>query len=891
MKPSIDMIREVTAQATNRWRDILGYLGIDVPERPRDHSACPACGGKDRFRFDDQDGRGTHFCNQCGAGDGLELVQKVKQCTSTEAAVMVADALGMDPDSRVSATVPAKYVKQPVQPGIPIADKVAELVAKTVPGESQYLLNKGLPSSPQALLSDGSLLLVLQTMEGVVTGAQVIKPDGTKRLISGTIKKGSFIPVRLPSTLNDEPVVTVLIAEGNATGVTISLLSDGVVLAAIDEGNLIHIAKASRERWPDAKIIIAADNDLKPGEKNVGKESAEKAATAVNGWVALPPTDYKADWDDYRQQYGLDASIAAFADSLYQQNSLLEEEAPVAEPQDVRRPYVDERKGGMYWVEPKLDKSNGNITERESWLSDPISVAGIGEDDNERYLILSWTPEGNKTERSEALPMRDIGEREGWSRLRAGGLSITAKSGLRAILADYLQRSGERQLWTVANATGWQCGAYIMPDGSVIGAPATPVLFNGRSSAAKGYTTKGTPESWRSNVAKLAQGNPSMMLGIACAFAAPLIGLAGADGFGVHLFGGSSAGKTTTGNAATTVYGEPEALKLTWYSTALGLVNEAAAHNDGFMPLDEIGQGSNKRAVADAAYALFNGVGKIQGAKEGGNRDVKRWRAMAFSTGEIDLESYIRADGGKVNAGQLVRLLNVPISKATEYHGYKDGKAHADAMRDACKDHYGAVGRAWIKCLASQKEAAAQAVRDAERRWIALLPDEASEQVRRVASRFAILEAALLLSKHLTGWIEQESRDALQHGFNAWVNDFGMGNRESKAWAEQAESFLQRFGYSRYLPHPETDPRDLPIKDLAGYREKKQGLDTLVFHTFPSVFRDEIAVGANAVAFAQVLADAGMLDKPNKGITKKTLRIDGKQPRFVVLMMPDDLEE
>lgn len=584
-------------------------------------------------------------------------------------------------------------------------------------------------------------------------------------------------------------------------------------------------------------------------------------------------------------------SLTAFVDSLYQPHILAEEEPPVAEPQDVRRPYVDERKGGMYWVEPKLDKSNGNITERESWLSDPISVSGIGEDDNERYLILSWTPEGNSTERSEALPMRDIGEREGWSRLRAGGLSITAKSGLRAILADYLQRSGERQLWTVANATGWQCGAYIMPDGSVIGSPATPVLFNGRSSAAKGYTTKGTPESWRSNVAKLARGNPSMMLGIACAFAAPLIGLAGADGFGVHLFGGSSAGKTTTGNAATTVYGEPEALKLTWYSTALGLVNEAAAHNDGFMPLDEIGQGSNKKAVADAAYALFNGVGKIQGAKEGGNRDVKRWRAMAFSTGEIDLESYIRADGGKVNAGQLVRLLNVPITKATEYHGYKDGKAHADAMRDACKDHFGAVGRAWIKCLASQKEAAAQAVRDAERRWIALLPDEASEQVRRVASRFAILEAALLLSKHLTGWIEQECRDALQHGFNAGVNDFGMGNRESKAWAEQAESFLQRFGYSRYLPHPETDPRDLPIKDLAGYREKKQGLDTLVFHTFPSVFRDEIAVGANAVAFAQVLADAGMLDKPSKGITKKTLRIDGKQPRFVVLMMPDDLEE
>ncbi len=41
------------------------------------HQACPVCGGADRFRFDDKRGRGTWFCNQCGAGDGLKLVEKV----------------------------------------------------------------------------------------------------------------------------------------------------------------------------------------------------------------------------------------------------------------------------------------------------------------------------------------------------------------------------------------------------------------------------------------------------------------------------------------------------------------------------------------------------------------------------------------------------------------------------------------------------------------------------------------------------------------------------------------------------------------------------------------------------------------------------------------------
>jgi putative DNA primase/helicase len=743
------------------------------------------------------------------------------------------------------------------------------------------------------------MVLTLRDIRGAVTGAQIIKPSGEKRLLAGTKKKGSFVaPLPLP-----KKVETVVIAEGYATSVTTALLMpDAMIVAAIDAGNLPPVAQLFREKYPEARIIIAGDNDhhtgaSETGASNTGKIAAEKSASAINGWVTMPPGDVKSDWDDHRQQHGLESSQQAFISGLYQPESGSEKvsltviEGGKRTAKDDLKPYVDGRHGGLYWIEPKLDKDSGEVNEKEAWLSSYVEVVGVGEDDAERYLILAWTPEGSNTQRTEAIPLRDIGEREGWAKLKAGGMLITSKSGLKAILADHLQRSGKREMWAIASASGWQCGAYIMPDGEVLGSPEKPVLFNGRSAAARGYTVKGTVDSWRDSVAKLARGNPSMMLGIACALAAPLIGIAGADGFGVHLFGGSSAGKTTTGNAASTVYGEPDVLKLTWYSTALGLVNEAAAHNDGFMPLDEIGQGSNRRAVADAAYALFNGVGKIQGAKEGGNRDVKRWRAMAFSTGEIDMESYIRADGGKINAGQLVRLLNVPITKATEFHGYADGKTHADSMRDACKQNYGAVGRVWINQLASQKKSAVDTVRAAERRWLGLLPDEASEQVRRVASRFAVLEGALLLSQKLTGWSEQESRDALQHSFNAWVNEFGMGNRENKAWVEQAESFLQRFGYSRYLPHPHTDPRDLPIRDLAGYREEREGVETLVFHTFPSVFRDEIAAGANPVAFAQVLADAGMLDKPAKGTTKKTLRIDGKQPRFVVLMMPDDIEE
>ncbi|QBH98434.1 DUF927 domain-containing protein [Limnobaculum zhutongyuii] len=886
----IEIIRSVKKQASGRWDYVLSACGVDVPAKGK-HGPCPICGGTDRFHFIDDNDNGEWHCRQCtepNYGDGLDLVARVNQASIYEAVERVANVLNMDIRSmKVMSSIHVEPARKeaPKSEAQPIADKVAALLTKSELGQSAYLTAKGL-QYPMPLLSDGSLLVVLANGDGETTGAQVIKPDGSKRLLADSTKKDSFFVVN--PLINAE---TVTLAEGLATALSVHLMfPDALTVVAIDAGNLIHVAKVMRNRYPEAKIIIAADNDVKPDHKNVGKESAEKAAASVSGWVTLPPTDHKSDWDDYRQQSDVLSAKQAFENGLYQPKVQPVHVQSGVKRKDDLKPYVDDRHGGLYWIEPKLDKDTGEINDRESWLSTSVSVVGVGEDESERYLVLSWTPEGDKTVKTEAIPLKDIGEREGWSRMKAGGLLVTSKTALKAILADHLQRSGERGLWHVSSATGWQYGAYIMPDGEIIGQPEHPVLFNGRSSAAKGYIVKGTPESWRENVGLLASGNPSMMLGIACAFAAPLIGLVGADGFGVHLFGGSSAGKTTTGNAATSVYGEPETLKLTWYSTALGLVNEAAAHNDGFMPLDEIGQGSNRRAVAESAYALFNGVGKIQGAKDGGNRELKRWRAMAFSTGEIDLESYIRADGGKINAGQLVRLLNIPISKATEFHGFIDGKAHADAMKDAYQNHYGVVGRAWIKYLCGHYSEAVTAVRDAERRWLTLPQVEASEQVRRVASRFAILEAALQLSLPLTGWTSELCRDALQHSFNAWADEFGTGNREGKAWVEQAESFLQRFGYSRYLPYPDSDPRDLPIKDLAGYRVSNKTTETVVFHTWPAVFRDEIAVGANPAAFAQALANAGMLDKPKKGFTKKTLTHNGKQCHFYVMTIIESPE-
>ena len=560
-------------------------------------------------------------------------------------------------------------------------------------------------------------------------------------------------------------------------------------------------------------------------------------------------------------------------------------------PSDELKPRVDSRHDGLYWITPKVDKDSGEIINNETWLCSPLEVVGSGSDGAERYLVLRWRSPRGHEDITRAIPCADIGERDGWRSLKAGGVNVTTKSTFRAILADWLQQSGTEREWIITHTTGWHHGAYIMPDGEVIGDPETPILFNGRSAASSGYAIAGTAATWRDSVARLAGGNPSMMLGVAAALSAPLIGLVGADGFGVHLFEQSSAGKTTTANIASSLWGEPDALRLTWYGTALGIANEAEAHNDSLLPLDEVGQGSSAKDVATSAYTLFNGAGKLQGAKEGGNRELKRWRTVAISTGEMDIETFLAAGGLKVKAGQLVRLLNIPMEKSTAFNGLPNGKAHADALKEAWIDNHGAAGREWVKWLAANQQEAKQAVRDAQTRWRGLIPADYGEQVHRVAERFAILEAALVTGASITGWSEQASRDAIQHSFNAWVKEFGTGNKEHQQIIEQCEAFLNAYGLSRFAPLP-YDPASLPISNLAGYRKRKSSHDDapLVFYTFPATFEKEIAQGFNARQFARALASAGVLSASADGqrFQQKSPRIDGRQINVYVLQYQAD---
>ena len=87
--------RKISELATGRWHHILLNFGIAENFLRNKHGPCPICGGKDRFRFDDKEGRGTWICSQsCGSGDGFKLLELFNNWTFREAAFQVEQIAG-----------------------------------------------------------------------------------------------------------------------------------------------------------------------------------------------------------------------------------------------------------------------------------------------------------------------------------------------------------------------------------------------------------------------------------------------------------------------------------------------------------------------------------------------------------------------------------------------------------------------------------------------------------------------------------------------------------------------------------------------------------------------------------------------------------------------------
>lgn len=275
-------IQDIAIIANGRWESTLNSLGVIIPENNK-AGACPCCGGKDRFRFDDKEGRGTFICNQCGAGDGFTLVSKALNLNIKDAANVVNNIVGGNKPLPIIKAVLPDYSKA--------ASKAQYIYNKTIPvTEHPYLASKGIQAHSRIRVSSrGDLVIPIFSGEHF-SSLQFIQPDGSKKMLGGGMVKGCFDYI---GEYNPEDNL-VLLCEGYATAATLYLCTGLPTFYCFNANNIYPVTKTLVNEY-QYNPVICADNDSHLKD-NVGIKKAVEAATAFNLRAVAP--DEQGDFND-----------------------------------------------------------------------------------------------------------------------------------------------------------------------------------------------------------------------------------------------------------------------------------------------------------------------------------------------------------------------------------------------------------------------------------------------------------------------------------------------------------------------------------------------------------------------------------------------------------------
>ena len=269
---------------------------------------------------------------------------------------------------------------------------------------------------------------------------------------------------------------------------------------------------------------------------------------------------------------------------------------------------------------------------------------------------------------------------------------------------------------------------------------------------------------------------------------------------------------------------------------------------------------------------------------------------MYLSTGELSLSEHMSTVGGKAEAGQELRLLNIEVDAGKELglfdciHGADSAQQFADDLGAASKQCRGVAGEAFIRYLIDNRSYVRRYVEKVQQQFakIVELTTDDDGQIQRAASHFVIAAAAgeLATAAGITGWNEGEAIRGASVCFKSWRAAWSpAGSRETKQSIEQVRAFIQE-NESRFECRTHT-PRD-----RAGYRME----DGSEYWIFPRVFTSEVCDGLRPITVKKALVDAGFLEIDPKGKLSITRRPDGngKPQRFYVVnagILSDDDQE
>ncbi len=750
-----------------------------------------------------------------------------------------------------------------------------------------YLAKKGFEVMDLNIKVDKQNKLVIPLFDetGLMHSIQTIKADGFKQFTKDGAISGHYCVLG-----NQKESYIIFICEGYATALSVYLATDKqyCVIVAFNAHNLLPVAKTFNRLYGDKSIVIAGDNDRFKDSGNTGLSVCEKIKNELGLPFVIPKfTDETkgTDFNDLHQQQGL-----AVVKNQVSIEHLLS-------PKDIGKRSVPDgfslRDNGLFYF--------GGESDEPIEICDPLYVTAISRDDNnERQgrLLEFYDKDGVHKKWNMSMGLLAGDGLEVRANLMNSGLNIAPTPSARKHLSTYLQKADPQARVRTVLGTGWYFDCFVLPN-KTIGEDKTKerVIIQSDESP-NPFKTSGKLEDWQANISRYCVGNSRLLLSVSLAFAPPLLGILDVEQGGVNLKGNSSTGKSTALKMACSVMSEPNKYRKQWKATVNGIEATASNHNHLMLALDEMGQMDAKQ-LGETAYMLSNGQGKQRANKKGGASLLREWQLMILSTGELSIKEAIESIGGKVKAGQEVRMIDITADVKhgiyDELHGFNSGAELSEYLNTQSLKYHGTAFEVFLNKLILSKDKVKPLFDSIKGKFIEVLPKniEVDGQVKRVANRFALIATAgeLATKWGVTGWQENNALEACIVCFKDWIDHRGgYGSQEEREMLEQVRDEISRHQHSNFMDweKSKTD-KAMPVKEFWGYsvnpseNSNGQELSGFEFRLTNTGFKDACK-GFNITKVAKALNKHGLLlSSGGKSTYPKTDPRTKKQVRFYII--------
>lgn len=568
----------------------------------------------------------------------------------------------------------------------------------------------------------------------------------------------------------------------------------------------------------------------------------------------------------------------------------------------------------------------------------PIYVDGVTQgiaEEDKCGINVVWMRDTDRTFHVRHIQKRKLHEQSNSFMQELVDLGFFAYPHRERRLAEYLASSAriaKNQILTTGR-TGWienssDSLVIVRSDGTVLGKhPSNKmVIYQPEKSKPKKIMCSGSVSGWKKNVATNCRGQSILTFAMCFSLLAPLSRFAGTGSNAVHIYGGTTRGKTTTTQIAASIWGnasDPRTSKDSsielWNATSNGMEGLCAEHNDSLLPMDESGAISDKVKLGELIYMMSGGQGKAAMTKDRDLRDRSQWINAIFSSGELSMKQRIEEEGSTLKGGHQVRILDLPFGdnairltkqmlkkyksllsedefelmqsskeKRDEDSQTKDKilKAFVDDMKQACATNFGTVGRAFQRKLVKQAGTAKELKRVLaplmESSLTRLLDEGAPGTLARTAKLFALAEAAGLIAVRF-GFLplkEEQIRKAIDDVFGIWKIE-SANIQDSVRGVGSVKDFIEKH-VSRIMNVKFTG--DVHVHNLAGYHDKEAGLFLLTSKGFKEACdRQDVSV------VAKELKTRGFLKVTGKGRLQLRRRAPGSKKARWFYAVKDDI--